>query len=687
MSTKYPGGIISKTAPTPSGPYSTDTAPGVWTLEQQAYWQKLGQWPTAGNVNPNAFIENLFSTYLYTGTGAAQTITNGIDLSTNGGMVWQKSRSGGPFSGVGDHVVTDTARGNTKTIYPNTTGGQDTITDNITAFNTTGFTLGTGAALSTNDSGTKYVGWTFRKQAKFFDVVTYTGTGSVQNISHNLGAVPGFMLVKGTNPALGAQNWNVYHTSIGSGNRLILNDITGTVAAATTWNSTDPTSTQFTVGTSSQINYSGSSYVAYLFANNAGGFGLSGSENVITCGTFTTGTNRNFSVTLGYEPQWLLVKRTDSAENWQLVDVMRGFSMTGDALLNPNLSDAETNNTSPYLVNPTATGFEQTGSSGAFNGTYIYIAIRRGPMATPTVGTSVFNPVTYTGTGSASTQVVTTFAPDMAWPKNRGGSDSYAWTRLQGLSGLVMSDASAEAALTNRLTSWNQTGITLGTAQPNNSGDSYVLEGFKRAPGFFDVVCYTGGSGAQTVPHNLGVAPELMIIKSRSLAGTTPGWPVYTASGGVTKYLSLDTTDGETTFAPFWGGTAPTSTNFYLGGYAATNNTGDTYVAYLFATCPGVSKVGSYTGTGATQTINCGFTGGARFVVIKRTDLSGVGGWYVWDTARGMVSGTDPFMSLNSGAAEVNTNSIYSTASGFQIVITSAGINASGGSYIFLAIA
>ena len=106
---------------------------------------------------------------------------------------------------------------------------------------------------------------------------------------------------------------------------------------------------------------------------------------------------------------------------------------------------------------------------------------------------------------------------------------------------------------------------------------------------------------------------------------------------------------------------------------------------YLFATLAGISKVGSYTGTGSTQTISCGFTGGARFVLIKRTDSTG--DWYVWDTARGMVSGTDPSLLLNSTAAEVNANSIYTTTGGFQIVSTAAGINASGGSYIYLAIA
>ena len=111
------------------------------------------------------------------------------------------------------------------------------------------------------------------------------------------------------------------------------------------------------------------------------------------------------------------------------------------------------------------------------------------------------------------------------------------------------------------------------------------------------------------------------------------------------------------------------------------------YVAYLFASCPGVSKVGSYTGNGSSQTINCGFTGGARFVLIKRTDSTGA--WYVWDSARGIVAGNDPYLLLNSTAAEVATDdSLDTNSTGFIVNQDAAtNINVSSASYIFLAIA
>jgi hypothetical protein len=110
-------------------------------------------------------------------------------------------------------------------------------------------------------------------------------------------------------------------------------------------------------------------------------------------------------------------------------------------------------------------------------------------------------------------------------------------------------------------------------------------------------------------------------------------------------------------------------------------------IAYLFATLPGISKVGSYTGTGNAINVDCGFSAGARFILIKRTDSTG--DWYVYDSARGIASGNDPYLLLNSSAAEVtNTDYIDPLSSGFTVTSSApVGMNASGGTYLFLAIA
>ena len=184
--------------------------------------------------------------------------------------------------------------------------------------------------------------------------------------------------------------------------------------------------------------------------------------------------------------------------------------------------------------------------------------------------------------------------------------------------------------------------------------------------------------------HNLAATPELMIVKRRDTAND---WWVYDVGTGNTKYNILNSTTTPTTASTAWNNTSPTSSVFSVGSANPVNASAGTHVAYLFATCVGVSKVGSYTGTGTTLQINCGFAAGARFVLIKRTDSTG--DWYVWDTARGIISGDDPYLLLNSTAAEVtNTDYIDPLSSGFQISSTApAAINANGGSFIFLAIA
>jgi hypothetical protein len=686
--TSSPGGITGTGASSPIT-VSGLTAGTAYTFTVTATTAAGQSSPSAASnsVTPTApqYIEDVFSTWLYTGNGSTQTITNGIDLSANGGLVWYKSRS----SGTWNHGLFDTARGVNNQLFSNSTSAQGTYSG-VTAFNTNGFSIGSDNG--GNESGGTMASWTFRKQPKFFDVVTYTGTGVARTIAHNLGSVPGCMIVKGTTQA-SAGNWNVYHTSVGNGSRLILNDTTAAVSAATTWNNTDPTSTQFSVGTSSQINASGESYVAYLFAHNAGGFGLTGTDNVISCGSFTTAGSGKMSaaVNLGYEPQWLLVKNYGASENWVIYDNMRGMSNTGYSVLYPNLTSAEATGTS--AIAPTATGFDTPKSSGPFAdfSNYIYIAIRRGPMKVPTDATKVFLPYTSQSSSAGGQTVSTNFPVDLSINAAVPAGTNYGASWSDRLRGTNSSNApeilSSSTAAENSQAPTYYIGIESNTSLLNHSYATlgpYVNWAFRRAPSFFDEVCYTGNStSGATQTHNLGATPELMIVKGRSV---NANWFAYSQTLGATKYLILNGTGGAGTLSSVWNDTAPTSTTFTLGNAGAVNASGGTYVAYLFATCAGVSKVGSYTGTGAVQTINCGFSGGARFVMVKRTNAAS--GWYVYDTARGMVTGTDNLLEWDSTAAQVNINSVTTASTGFQLTAENyVDINTNGGSYIFLAIA
>jgi hypothetical protein len=404
-------------------------------------------------------------------------------------------------------------------------------------------------------------------------------------------------------------------------------------------------------------------------------------------------------VTLGYEPQWILFKPTDNnTQDWRIVDSMRGFTVDGqdDARLNPNLSDAEGFNS---IVFPTATGFGVNGLVDTTN--WIYIAIRRGPMKVPTSGTSVFNALLNTGTDTAKKVTGTGFPVDLAFTKLRGanGIDIGVFDRLRGLRKVFSSATTAEGSSGDAITGFDtMDGMAIGVdgsfALTNRAPNTYVYECFRRAPSFFDEVCYTGtGVASRQITHNLAVVPELIICKPRS-ASSSGRWRVGTLFG-TTNYslLYLNETGGqidEAYTAAYNYGAKPTANNFTTGtesAFYALNESGVTYVAYLFATCASVSKVFSYTGNGSSQTINCGFTGGARFVLIKRTDSTG--DWYVWDTARGIVSGNDPHLSLNTTAAEVTTDDTIDTDStGFVVnQVAATNVNVSSATYIGLAIA
>jgi hypothetical protein len=669
MSDRFPGGFITKDTPvtTPT------SATGVWTLDQAMQATKAGNWPT----NVPFFIEDLFSTWLYTGNGSTQTITNGIDLAGKGGMVWVKSRSN-----AYNNTVIDTVRGmtysNYRPLFTNLTSAQSGPFSDIMQANADGFSYGTsGTGTAINSNGATYASWTFREQPKFFDVVTYTGNGSTQTINHNLGVAPAVVIIKKTSAV---SDWYYMH-NMGASNcqQIYLNETSP--ASTSSYNSgnvfsAQPTSTSFFLGSEGDTNGSGSTMVAYLFASNAGGFGTSGNDNVISCGSVSGfGT----VVNLGFEPQWILMKQSNGTSDWIIADNMRGIATGGnDALLFANTSGAETS--ANDWIDLTSTGFVNNVGSG----TFIYIAIRRGPMAVPTTGTSVFAPNTFNATNPTLANYYAGFPIDLYMQASRAGSSINTVTRdrLRQANYLSTSNTAAEVSGTDSYFD-NMYGSKFSTSTTPNT--NLLAWMFRRAPGFFDEVCYTGTGSARTVAHNLAAVPEFMIVKNRVDVGEN--WQAYHAALGATNPIIFSLGNAAYVSSTEWNNTTPTSTVFTVGTQKRTNFSGSTYVAYLFASCPGVSKVGSYTGTGTTQTINCGFTAGSRFVMIKRTDASG--GWYVWDSARGIVAGNDPYLLFNSTAAEVtNTDYIDTAATGFEITSTApAAINASGGTFIYLAIA
>ena len=615
------------------------------------------------------WVDDCFACHTYTGNGSTQTINNGIDLENKGGMVWLKSRNNAT-----NHEMIDTIRGGSSRLIPN--AYFNSLSDiGANQFTSNGFIVTHDPDSNANYSASNIVSWTFRKAPKFFDMVTFVGDGGAdRQIPHSLGQAPGLIIVKRTNDV---SQWFVYHRSIGQTNYVMLNS---TAAQATNpmWGTTPHNASTFTVGNGDTNVSGGINFVAYLFAHDTSTAGI------IQCGTYTE-TGSTVSVNLGWEPQYILIKASSSVDNWRIFDSSRGLSQTSVPFLMPNQYAAE--NAGFADPKPTATGFT-VGTLASGSATMVYLAIRR-PNKPPTVGTQVYQAIARTGTGAAATVTGVGFAPDLVALHSRSGTTGGRWEdRLRGATiELVPETPAAETTVAQSITSFGMDGFALGTdGDWNTNTATYIHHCFKRAPGVMDQVCYTGTGVAKTEAHNLGVVPELIIFKRRSVAGD---WVVSinTTSSAVT-YMSLNTTAAQQTDgAGLMNSTLPTASVFSLGASSASNQNTTTHVCYLFATKAGISKVGSYTGNATTNAINCGFTTGARFVLIKRTDSTG--DWYVWDTVRGIIAGNDPYLLLNSTAAEVtSTDYIDPVSTGFELSSTApAAINASGGSFIYLAFA
>ena len=611
-----------------------------------------------------------------------------------GGLVWAKQRTGTSSQ----HALFDTENGTLKALASSSTAALATEAS-VTSFNANGFSLGN----FNNTSGQDYASWTFRKAPKFFDVVTYTGTGVARTVSHNLGSVPAMIIVKRTDSAT---SWNVYHRGLNGGTNphqygINLNTTGAEFASSGYWNNTAPTSTEFTVGTSGNANASGGTYVAYLFAHNDGDgdFGPTGDQDIIKCGSYTGGGTSDVSVNLGFEPAFLIVKRTDSSTygNWYMFDSMRGWTQEDAQYLRPNTSDAEgsvkTDLVGQDSLELNSTGFTMKSQYNPVNqsgASYIYIAIRRGPMAVPTAATDVFNVHDEVGEPSTSPLYLgNTDVIDMVLSRNRykAGGFNYATDRLRG-SGTIsyIDNGNAETSgLTYIEFDHNTNNYIPAGGYGNNSGgtsEDSVFWQWKRAPNYFDMVCYTGnGVAGRTVSHNLGVKPDMMVVKRRS---NTEGWQVYHSSLGATKHLEMNWDFAATSSSNRWYSTEPTETEFTVNNIAHVNASGDTYFAYLFASLNGISKCGSFTTTGSDVSVDCGFSNGARFVLLKKTNASD--NWWVWDTARGITAGADSRLNLNTTTAEATgADNIDPYSAGFTI--TSGILGGAGNEFIFYAIA
>lgn len=624
-----------------------------------------------------------------------------------GGLVWIKSRTN-----FAKHWLVDTERGISNALDTSDSSGNISNSGHVNSFDFTGFSLGSSTYV--NSQNQKYASWTFQKRAKFFDIVTYTGTGSsTLQVPHDLGTDIGMIIIKRTDST---SSWMVWHRGDGSSDYtgLAINKVDASAQQ-------NPNSYQYFTSSTFRPTYvydtdnitngnvNGATYVAYLFAHNDndGVFGPNGNQDVIKCGAYT-GNGGNLEIDLGFEAQWLLIKNVSDTNGtyaqWSIYDSMRQLPRTAWKVRELMANNQAQERDGASSLAPSADGFINLGGPTQNNQSgkkYIYVAIRRGPMKTPTSASQVFDLITRNPLGSTSGYLVasSTDYVDFVSTKVRnaqGISNWGQWARLHSTTRL-QSDAQYEeteyGGTYNMFFDYHN-GYWDNFYYPQGTVTSPVIHHmWKRAPGFFDVVAYSGDStSTRDLTHNLGVAPEMIWIKNRNSSSTQ--WPVWHASNpNYSTYLNQSLGSFQTAGGlPYYVGQNVSATTFRVstdGSAGQSNQSGYEFIAYLFASLDGISKVGSYTGTGSTQTINCGFTTGARFVLIK--SATGSYPWIVYDSARGLTTSDDPYLLLNSTAAE-NTmpGTIFDVDphnSGFTVRGPNANLNASGTQYLFYAIA
>lgn len=320
-------------------------------------------------------MDEIFSIDLYTGNAGSstpdtQSIVNGIDLSSEGGLVWIKSRAVN-----GDHSFFDTSRGATKWLVGNNQSAQNTDVNTLTSFNSNGFSLGADNNYVNRDL-VDYVAWTFRKQPKFFDIVEYQGANYQQTIPHNLGSVPGAMLIVEKNAYDSGYRW-FYHQDMPNNTYIFWQDGQYN-SISTNWLVIPPSSTEFVVPYNQWTNHTASrNYIAYLWADDeASEFSADGISPIIKCGHYY-GSNDlvSRSHNLGFEPQFLIIKKQQNSQPFVVFDSTRGtdkYFNAGSSGTEQTLTGEVSFTSTGFDINPTSTTVISSLNNA---GKYLYIAV------------------------------------------------------------------------------------------------------------------------------------------------------------------------------------------------------------------------------------------------------------------------------------------------------------------------
>ena len=677
----------------------------------------------AGSAGPT-LVRDVFSVDPYTGTNAEQTINNGVDL-TKGGLVWIKSRNL-----TEPHRLYDTSRGAHKYLSCNSTGAEQDLTsadEGVSAFNNNGFTI-KGNDNADNNDLMRYVAWTFRECDNFFKIVTYTGDGtSNRTLTHGLGSVPGMIIVKNRDSA---EDWIMWHRA--SAGNLALNSALAnssslnnpyvpgsgdTINNPITNNPGDNT-TQFQVNNGDAVNKNGDNYVAYVWAhhsNNSGTFGPDEDQDIIKCENYTGDASDLKTISVGFEPQFCIHKRVSNTGEFRIFDSIRGWphlkatdaSEIFSKVLRANTDGVETAFGDSASFTPITgnnfLGMYAQGSGTQFNGAsnaYIYLAIAEdyeeatsrseffdidhSPSSVIAAAPASIAPVFHSSTGQ------------VGWGVTKEYDSTGNWDSVARVHQVTYLNFTNSARQTNSYNDYAMdfSGCITGTnngwfsrGSGNNISSDLISWMWRRKKKLLNIQMRRGtGSNGSSFNHELGTTPEMIWIKNYSYASTN--WIVYHKDLSSGYYLKLNDTTAQTADGTV-AVTNATSTSYTVQNNNHTNGINYFYFNAFFATVEGISKVGSYTGSGNTQTIDCGFTNGVKFVLIK--DRDNINDWLWFDTGTnlGIGNGTsDRYLEPNTTQPRSSAVSLIdNVSSGFQVPSSASETNTSSRVYIFYAIA
>ena len=445
----------------------------------------------------------------------------------------------------------------------------------------------------------------------------------------------------------------------------------------------------------STANYSGSYSSGYTYEGSTGDKITNGTSSSYGS-TFTT--NDVIGVALDMDNGSLVFYKNGSSQGTAYSGLSGVFNPRFD-----NTGNVASTSVS-YSINFGQRPFAYTAPTG-------FKALCTTNLPTPTIKkpSTAMDVVTYTGTGASNSISSLGFSPDLVWIKNRGTTTDHAlYDTVRGATIQLSSNTTgAEATSSTGLTAFGSSGFTLGTSSlVNTSGTQYVAWAWDAGSttstnnsgtitstvsvnptAGFSIVSYTGTGANATVGHGLGVAPKMVIIKSRSQGGSAAwSWVVWHSSFSGLEYAILNSTAAKASASTIWNSTAPSSSLFNIGTDAVANSSTVTYIAYCFSEIEGYSKFGSYTGNGSSDGpfVWCGFR--PRWVMIKRTDSTG--GWTIIDSSRDTYNISGSEIQANTSAAEATgQSSLDAISGGFKMRNTAIAENASGGTYIFAAFA